>query len=144
MRVESSLTIFPNKLLLAGNSQARYDQTQPFIEENQVTTPTRREKFEAMLATDPQDQFLRYALAMEYEKEGEHERSLEFLRGLMADDPPHVPSFFMAGQHLTKQDRIAEARDVLRAGIEQARQQGNAHAAGEMSEFLAGLGSLGE
>ncbi|MDA1051251.1 MAG: hypothetical protein O3C40_12335 [Planctomycetota bacterium] len=73
-----------------------------------------------------------------------HARCLEFLRGLMADDPPHVPSFFMAGQHLTKQDRIAEARDVLRVGIEQARQQGNTHAAGEMSEFLAGLGSLGE
>ncbi len=109
-----------------------------------MTAPTRREKFEAMLAAEPQDQFLRYALAMEYEKEGDHERSLDFLRGLMADDPPHVPSFFMAGQHLTKQDRIAEARDVLRAGIEHARQQGNAHAAGEMSEFLAGLGNLGE
>lgn len=109
-----------------------------------MTAPTRREKFEAMLADEPQDQFLRYALAMEYEKEGEHERSLEFLRGLMADEPPHVPSYFMAGQHLTKQDRIAEARDVLRTGIEHARQQGNAHAAGEMSEFLAGLGSLGD
>lgn len=109
-----------------------------------MTVPTRREKFEAMLANEPQDQFLRYALAMEYEKEGQHERSLEFLRGLMADKPPHVPSFFMAGQHLTKQDRTDEAREVLRVGIEQARQQGNAHAAGEMSEFLAGLGALGE
>lgn len=108
-----------------------------------MTTPTRREKFEAMLADDPQDQFLRYALAMEYEKEGQHERSLEFLRGLMADDPPHVPSFFMAGQHLTKQERIEEARAVLRDGIEHARQQGNSHAAGEMSEFLAGLGEMG-
>lgn len=105
---------------------------------------TRREKIEAMLADEPDDQFLRYALAMELEKAGEHEQSLEYLRGLMSDDPPHVPSFFMAGQHLTKQDRIDEARAVLRAGIEQARQQGDAHAAGEMSEFLAGLGQLGE
>ena len=109
-----------------------------------MTTPNRREKFEAMLADEPEDQFLRYALALEYEKEGEHERSLEFLRGLMADDPPHVPSFFMAGQHLASQDRVAEAREALRVGIEQARQQGNTHAAGEMSEFLTSLGSLGE
>ena len=109
-----------------------------------MTASTRREKFEAMLADEPEDQFLRYALAMEYEKEGDHERSLEFLRGLMSDDPPHVPSFFMAGQHLTKQDRIDEARTILRDGIEQARQQGDLHAAGEMGEFLAGLGSLGE
>ena len=104
---------------------------------------SRREKFEAMLADDPDDQFLRYALAMELEKAGEHERSLEYLQGLMADQPGHVASFFMAGQHLAKQGRIEEARTVLRDGIEQARQQGESHAAGEMSEFLAGLGTLG-
>lgn len=105
---------------------------------------SRREKIEAMLADEPDDQLLRYMFAMELEKAEEHERSLEYLRGLMSDDPPHVPAFFMAGQHLTAQDRIAEAREVLRVGIEEARKQGESHAAGEMSEFLAGLGSLGE
>jgi len=103
---------------------------------------TRREKIEAMLADEPQDQFLRYALAMELEKAGEHERSLDYLRGLMQDVAPHVPSFFMAGQHLAQQDRIDEAREVLREGIEHARQQGDSHAASEMSDFLVGLGSL--
>ena len=106
-----------------------------------MTAPNRREKIEAMLADEPEDQFLRYALAMELEKAGEHQRSLDYLRGLMADEPAHVPSFFMAGQHLAKQGRLDEAREALRAGIEHARQQGDAHAAGEMSEFLAGLGS---
>lgn len=105
---------------------------------------TRREKIEVMLADEPEDQFLRYALAMELEKAGEHERSLDYLRGLMKDATPHVPSFLMAGQHLMKQDRIDEAREVLREGIEHARQQGDTHAAGEMSEFLIGLGSVGE
>jgi len=105
---------------------------------------SRREKIEAMLADEPEDQFLRYALAMELEKAGEHGGSLELLRGLMNEQPAHVPAFFMAGQHLAKQNRIAEAREVLRAGIEQARRQGDAHAAGEMSDFLAGLGNFGE
>jgi hypothetical protein len=40
--------------------------------------------------------------------------------------------------------RIDEARGVLRKGIEIARQQGDLHAAGEMSELLADLGQLGE
>ena len=104
--------------------------------------PSRREKIEAMLADDPQDQFLRYALALELEKAGEHERSLELLRGLMADEARHVPAFFMAGQHLVGQDRVDEARQVLREGIEEARRQGESHAAGEMSDFLASLGSM--
>jgi len=107
-----------------------------------MSIPSRREKIEAMLAQEPADQFLRYALAMELEKEGQHARSLELLRGLMADDPAHVPSFFMAGQHLTKRGLVEEARAVLRDGIERARQQGDHHAAAEMSEFLSGLGEL--
>lgn len=97
-----------------------------------------------MLADDPGDVFLRYSLAMELEKEGDHERSLQLLRGLMADTPPYVPACFRSGQQLAGLGRINEARAALRDGIEHARQQGDAHAAGEMSEFLASLGQLGE
>jgi hypothetical protein len=106
--------------------------------------PTRREKLEAMLADAPRDAFLRYALALELEKEGDHAGSLSRLAELQRDDPPYVPAFFMAAQQLVAQDRIAEARAALRDGIDQARQQSNAHAAGEMSELLAQLGAQGE
>jgi hypothetical protein len=102
--------------------------------------PTRRERLEAMLATEPNDQFLRYSLALELEKEAQHERSLDLLRGLTAGATPYVPAFFMAGQQLARLNRAEEARSVLKAGIAAARQQNNGHAAGEMSEFLAGLG----
>jgi tetratricopeptide (TPR) repeat protein len=105
---------------------------------------SRREKIEAMLADDPRDAFLRYSLAMELDKEGDHERSLAEFNGLMRDEPPYVPAFFMAAQQLARLGRVDEARAVLRDGIEQARAAGNAHAAGEMSEFLASLGVLGE
>lgn len=105
---------------------------------------SRRQSIEAMLAEDPGDTFLRYALAMELEKERNHDSSLEQLRGLMTDTPPYVPAFFRAGQQLASIGRISEARTALRDGIEQARSQGDAHAAGEMSEFLASLGAMGE
>jgi hypothetical protein len=104
----------------------------------------RREKIEAMLKLEPQDQFLRYGLAAELRSEDRLEESLAVYRGLMADPQPHVPSFLMAAQLLVELDRIAEARAALRDGIEIARQEGEAHAAGEMSELLASLGSLGE
>ncbi len=97
-----------------------------------------------MLVADPTDQFLRYSLAMELEKEGSHDSSLSGLSELQRDSTPYVPAFFMAAQQLTKLDRIAEARETLRRGIEEARLQQNAHAAGEMSEFLASLGNSSE
>ena len=101
---------------------------------------TRREKIEAMLVDDPGDTFLRYSLAMELDKEGRHDESLAGLSELTRDNPPYVAAFFMAGQQLTRLGRIEDARGVLRAGIEAARMQNDAHAAGEMSEFLASLG----
>ena len=105
---------------------------------------SRREKIEAMLADEPGDTFLRYSLAMELPKEDRHDDGLRMLNELTQDDPPYIPAFFMAGQQLARLQRLSEAREVLRKGIEEARKQNDHHAAGEMSEFLASLGALGE
>ncbi len=105
---------------------------------------SRREKIEEMLLDDPSDTFLRYSLAMEHRSEGNHDESLERLGELTRDETPYVPAFFMAAQQLVDLARINEARTLLRSGIEEARRQGDAHAAAEMSELLSSLGSLGE
>jgi hypothetical protein len=102
---------------------------------------SRREKIEAMLAAEPGDPFLRYSLACEYDNEDRADESLVLFRGLMTENPPHVHSFFRAAQLLVKLDRVDEARALLRDGIEAARQQNELHAAGEMGELLASLGS---
>ena len=101
---------------------------------------SRREKIEAMLADDPGDTFLRYSLAMELDKEGNHDASLAKFAELTRDDPPYVPAFFMAAQQLARLARTDEARAILRDGIAAANIQNNHHAAGEMTEFLASLG----
>jgi hypothetical protein len=105
---------------------------------------SRRQKIEAMLVDEPDDAFLRYSLAMELDKEGEHERSLAEYERLRSDRLPYVPAFFMSAQQLARLGRTSEAADVLRAGIAQAQASGDTHAAGEMNEFLASLSALGE
>jgi tetratricopeptide (TPR) repeat protein len=105
---------------------------------------SRKEQIEAMLVEDPQDDFLRYSLAMELAKEGDSEKSLELFKELYTGSPPHVPSFFMAAQQLAKLGEINESRAILRNGIDAAHAQGDTHAAAEMGEFLSDLGELGE
>jgi hypothetical protein len=100
---------------------------------------SRREKIEAMLVDDPGDTFLRYSLAMELDKEGDHDASLARFAELTQDNPPYVPAFFMAGQQLVRLGRIDEARTILGNGIVAARSQDDLHAAGEMTEFLSSL-----
>ena len=97
-----------------------------------------------MLADDPGDTFLRYSLAMDFRSEGDHESSLKKLGELTSDSPPYVPAFFMAAQQLVDLGQIDLARTKLRDGIDHARNQGDAHAAAEMSELLASLGAMGE
>ncbi len=104
-----------------------------------MTAVTRKQKLESMLAAAPDDQMLRYMLAMELDKESDHERSLELFRSLMHDAPPYVPAFLMAGQMLARLERTEDARTTYQAGIAEAKIQNNDHAAGEMSGFLQEL-----
>ena len=49
---------------------------------------TRRQQIEAMLQEEPNDPFLQYALAMELDKDGAHDESLEWLERLTQSSPP--------------------------------------------------------
>ena len=98
----------------------------------------RRQQLEQMLQDDPDDEFLRYGLAMEYLSEGAAETAVQKLRELIALNPakPYVPAFLMAAQTLLKLGRAGEAIPLLRDGVAAAQAQGNQHAAGEMQGLL--------
>ncbi len=100
---------------------------------------TRREKLEAMLADEPHDQLLRYMLALELDKAGDHDQSVSLLNSLMNDPSPYVPAFLMAGQQYTRLDRIEAARAAFQQGIAVAQQQGDTHAFEELKRFLSEL-----
>jgi predicted Zn-dependent protease len=93
-------------------------------------------QIEALLADDPADPFLRYGLAMEHASAGDDATAADQLLQLI-NNAPYVPAFLMAGQILNRLNRVDEAVAVLRRGVAAAREQGNAHAEGEMAGLLA-------
>jgi hypothetical protein len=101
----------------------------------------RMEKFEAMLADDPDDHELRYFLALEHASAGDDTTCVAVLREVIARsaDRPYVPAFLQAGQALVRLDRIDEACAVLRQGVDAAAKAGDAHAQGEMQGLLASI-----
>lgn len=101
----------------------------------------RMAQIEALLAEDPDDAFLRYGLAMEYASAGDDATCVDVLRDLIARTAanPYIPAFLQCGQALIRLDRIAEAADILRRGIQAARAAGDSHAEGEMQGLLATL-----
>jgi predicted RNA polymerase sigma factor len=120
-------------------SQTPTQNVASFKQTEDMKMVSRREKLEVMLQSSPDDPMLRYMLAMEFDKEGNSERSLELFDSLMTATPPYVPAFLMAGQLMTRIGRIEDAKTTFSTGIQLAQQQNNSHAAGEMAGFLAGL-----
>ena len=102
-------------------------------------TPSRRAKLQAFVHDHPGDAFARYGLAMECVREGDTEAASAEFRQLLAAHPDYVAGYFHYGQLLAKLGREEEARETLRAGIEAAERQGDAHAAGEMAAALDAL-----
>ena len=98
-------------------------------------------QIEEMLAADPEDAFLSYALAMEYVSSGDDETAAEHLSELALSNPdePYVPAFLMAGQSYQRLGKDAEACAILRKGIAAATKVGNHHARGEMESLLSSI-----
>jgi tetratricopeptide (TPR) repeat protein len=85
------------------------------------------------------DSFAWYALAMEQRGLGRIDEAFATFRVLREKDPAYVPTYQMCGAMLIDAGRREEAKEWLSLGIEAARRSGNAKAATEMEQALAGI-----
>ncbi len=97
---------------------------------------SRRETLESMLAADPDDVFLHYALATELLKAGELAQADAKFAQIHAQFPDYVAAWFRHAQATAEQGRTAEARCLGEQGLAAARRVGDQHAAGEIAGFL--------
>lgn len=100
---------------------------------------SRREQIEQLLAEDPDDVFLNYALAKEWHSEGAVPEALAAFDRVISLHPDYVPAYFQKGQVLVEDGEVESARAVLTDGIAVARRVGDEHAAEEMSEYRENL-----
>ncbi len=102
---------------------------------------SRKQQLEQLLADDPKDSFLRYALAMEHVAGGELPLAVENLQALLGDDPDYVAAHQQCGQLLIQLGKPGEARAVLETGLAAARKANDTHAAEEIQGLLLNLGT---
>jgi hypothetical protein len=101
-----------------------------------MTDKSRRQRIEEMLAEEPDDPELRYALAMEHVSAGEDDQAARCLEDLSRARPDYVPAYFHRARALIRLGRPAEVRPVVDQGIAAARAAGNLHAAEELQGLL--------
>lgn len=93
------------------------------------------EQLRGMLAEDPTDQFVRYAIALELKSAGAMEDAASDLTTLLRDAPDHVPSYYQLALILAELGRVEEAVATCERGAEQARAVGDRKALAEIMEL---------
>ena len=93
----------------------------------------------AWVDESPDDAFSRYALAMELKKLSDRDGARREFAELVTRNPGYCATYYHYGALLVELEDPAEARRVLKLGVEAARLAGETHAGEELAEALAQL-----
>ncbi len=87
---------------------------------------------QALLESDPKNEFVRYGLAQELAKSGDHLKALAEFRRIIAENANYQAAYYHAGKTLERLGRIPEAQETYRLGIEASFRTGDSHARSEL------------
>ena len=96
----------------------------------------RLEQLRLLAQKDPDDPFIKYAIALEYMSSNRFEEAAEILESLMIISPDYTPGYHQAGRVYEELDRLQQARTCYERGIVIAEQQGNSKDLEEMRAAL--------
>jgi Uncharacterized enzyme of heme biosynthesis len=96
----------------------------------------RLKQLQDLLAQEPNDPFLHYALAQEYLKRGEAAAAREKFQLLLDEHPTYVGTYYHFGKLEESENQPERAVKCYEAGLQQAQAQNDDHSARELQEAL--------
>jgi tetratricopeptide (TPR) repeat protein len=97
---------------------------------------TRLNKLLTFLAEQPDDPFILYALATEYNSLNDTEQAFYYYLKLVEEHPMYVGTYYHLGKLHQKQGNEAEAIAIFQLGMQRAREKGDRHAFSELQGAL--------
>ncbi|UCH64698.1 MAG: tetratricopeptide repeat protein [Ignavibacterium sp.] len=88
---------------------------------------------------NPDDSFVAYGIALEYISKGNFDEAEKYLSNIISNDPDYLPAYMQLAHVKENLNKIEEAKDSYKKGIEVAKINGELKTASEMEEFLNGL-----
>lgn len=102
----------------------------------------RLEKLLDFFKNEPQDPFLKYALATEYLVMNEQDKALSFFEDLVQNHADYVGTYYHLGKLYEQLDRKADAQRTYEQGMQIARQLKDLHALSELQGVYNSLMGL--
>lgn len=99
-------------------------------------TASRLDQLLVMLNEEPHDDFLRYAVAVEYSAAGNIPEAISRIESLIADKPDYLGAYYKLGQLHEQNGAIDKALDVYRRGVDVAKKQRNVKTLGELNTAI--------
>lgn len=93
---------------------------------------TRLIKLLEFLESDPNDPFVLYALATEYNSSNDTEKALEYYLKLINDHPDYVGTYYHLGKLYQKLEQTDAALQIYQKGMLAARTKRDMHAFSEL------------
>lgn len=98
------------------------------------------DQIQILLQTNPKDNFLRFALAKEYEKIKKYQAAREVYEEIVGDSPDYIGTYYHLGKILEKLDEPAAAFKTYTDGMAKAKELGENHARNELAGARLELG----
>ncbi|HEX5625801.1 MAG TPA: tetratricopeptide repeat protein [Saprospiraceae bacterium] len=110
-----------------------------------MPNPTRKDQLLALLTESPEDSFLLFALAKEFEKEMEFTSAVGRYQRLIIQDPSYLGAYYHLGQLFIRIGDRDQARSTFQQGISKSLELNDLHARSELQAALRELeiGDLG-
>jgi Tfp pilus assembly protein PilF len=89
-------------------------------------------RIQEFLQANPQDNFLRHALALEYIKIGEDEKARELFEAILVASPDYIGSYYHLAKLLEKLEQPGLAIKWYEQGMAEAKKAGDNHAYNEL------------
>lgn len=92
-----------------------------------------------MLAEDPQDPFLRYAIALEHKRDGHMEVAIDELEALLRDDPSYIACYYQLALLQAELGRTEQAIQTCKQGMVRSQEAADLKARTELAQLQQAL-----
>jgi len=101
---------------------------------------TRLQQLFTFLDNNPNDSFVLFAIAKEYEKLQDGQQALQYYLKLEGEDPDYVGTYYHLGKLYELQGETTQAFATYKKGMQVARKQGDQHALSELAGAKLSIG----
>lgn len=89
-----------------------------------------------MLRSEPEDEFLNYALALEYAKTDDLQKAIKIIESVLHKNENYLGAYYQLGQLFEQANELAKAIETYKKGIVIAQKQKNTKTLAELHQAL--------